>query len=278
MFMKIRNKLFIAFAIVLILFSSGGAFIAVSVANINQLNQSIQTEQIIAQAASDFQRGALLKQSGTYAYLSGNLKDGQCQLNEGQTILLQSEATLKTLQTSSLSNETEDKINLLLTGYIHSFEDSIDSYSNYTITAFERNNQTQNDEIKSYAQCISSDMTTLNTFISNLDNQIKADYDNANTKISAYSNQTATMTAIIVSATVALAVAIAIIVARRITKPISQLSGIANKVSQGDFSETINIKTGDEIQNLAESFERMLNAFKITIAMNAEDSEENTQP
>jgi HAMP domain-containing protein len=248
------------------------------VANINQLNQSIQTEQIIAQAASDFQRGALLKQSGTYAYLSGNPKDGQCQLNEGQTILLQSEATLKTLQTSSLSNVTEDKINLLLTGYIHSFEDSIDSYSNYTITAFERNNQTQNDEIKSYAQCISSDMTTLNTFISNLDNQIKADYDNANTKISAYSNQTATMTAIIVSATVALAVAIAIIVARRITKPISQLSGIANKVSQGDFSETINIKTGDEIQNLAESFERMLNAFKITIAMNAEDSEENTQP
>jgi methyl-accepting chemotaxis protein len=274
--MKIRNKLFIAFAIILILFSSGGAFIAVSVANITQLNQSIQTEQVIAQAASDFQRGTLLKQSGTYAYLSGNRQDGEAQLNEGQTVLLQSEATLKKLQASSLTNETRDKIDLLLTGYIHSFEDSISTYSNYTITLYERNNQTQNDEIKSYAQCISSDMTTLNTFISGLEIQIKADYVSANAEISKYSTQTATITAVLVAVTVALAVFIAVFIASRITKPISQLSTIANKVSKGDFSQTINVKTGDEIENLAESFERMLNAFKITIAMSAEDAEENT--
>lgn len=274
--MKIRNKLFIAFAIILILFSSGGAFIAVSVAKITQLNQSIQTEQVIAQAASDFQRGTLLKQSGTYAYLSGNRQDGEAQLNEGQTVLLQSEATLKKLQASSLTNETRDKIDLLLTGYIHSFEDSISTYSNYTITLYERNNQTQNDEIKSYAQCISSDMTTLNTFISGLEIQIKADYDSANAEISKYSTQTATITAVLVAVTVALAVFIAVFIASRITKPISQLSTIANKVSKGDFSQTINVKTGDEIENLAESFERMLNAFKITIAMSAEDAEENT--
>jgi HAMP domain-containing protein len=277
MLMKIRNKLFIAFAIVLILFSSGGVFIAVSVAKITQLNASIQTEQIIAQAASDFQRGALLKQSGTYAYLSGNPQDGQTQINEGQTILLQSEATLKTLQTASLSNETQDKINLLLTGYIHSFEDSINTYSNYTITLYERNNQTLNAEINSYSKCISSDMTTLNTFISSLDNQIKTDYDNANKEISDYSVQTATLTAVLVAVTVALAVVIAVVVAGRITKPISQLSKVADKVSKGDFSQTINVKTGDEIEKLAESFERMLNAFKITIAMFAEDTEENTK-
>jgi HAMP domain-containing protein len=274
--MRIRNKLFIAFAVVLILFSSGGAFIAFSVAKINQLNETIQTEQVIAQAASDFQRGALLKQSGTYAYLSGDPQVGQAQINEGQTILLQSEATLKTLQSSSLSNETQDKINLMLTGYIHNFKDSISTYSNYTITLYERNNQTRTDEINSYAQCISLDMTTLNTFISNIDNQIKADYDNANTTIKNYSAQTATITIALVVATVSLAGAIAVIIARRITTPISQLSNVADKVSKGDFNQTINIKTGDEIESLAESFERMLNAFKITIAISQENDEEHT--
>jgi|GEM_PF-6107134 Signal transduction histidine kinase involved in nitrogen fixation and metabolism regulation len=275
--MKIRNKLFIAFAIVLILFSSGGAYIAFSVAKISQLNESIQTEQVIAQAASDFQRGALLKQSGTYAYLSGNTEVGQAQIDEGQAILVQSEATLKALQASALTNETQDKINLMLTGYIHSFEDSISTYSNFTITLYERNNRVQNDEVNSYAQYVSSDMTNLNTFISNLDNQIKADYDSANAVIREYSDQTATITVILVVATVALAGAIAVVVARRITKPISQLSNVADRVSQGDFSQAINVKTGDEIESLAESFERMVNAFKMTVAMSQENAEENTQ-
>jgi methyl-accepting chemotaxis protein len=275
--MKIRNKLFIAFALILIFFTTGGAYVAVSVANITQLNELIQVERTIVEAANEFQRGVMLKQSGTYAYLSGNSQEGEKQISEGENLLLNSEATLRSLQEQKIANVTQVKINLMLTGAIHGFEESISTYASFTIQLFEYNNQTYTDEIEQYIQSINLDMAALNDYIENINSEINSHYTEVAAEIGSYSKSTATITIVLVAATVSFAGVIAVIIARRITQPISQLSGIADKVSQGDFSQEINIKTGDEIQSLAESFERMLNAFKITMAMNQENAEESKQ-
>ncbi len=44
---------------------------------------------------------------------------------------------------------------------------------------------------------------------------------------------------------------------RRLTKPIAELIGAAEKVAGGDFGHTISADTGDEIQELADQFNRM---------------------
>ena len=45
---------------------------------------------------------------------------------------------------------------------------------------------------------------------------------------------------------------------RRITGPVNTLSQAAARVGQGDFSVSVNIRTGDEIEDLGESFNRMV--------------------
>jgi methyl-accepting chemotaxis protein len=60
------------------------------------------------------------------------------------------------------------------------------------------------------------------------------------------------------------------ILANTIIKPIKQLKDVADKVSMGDLQQEIKINSNDEIGELAQSFQRMINAFKISQAMNEE--------
>lgn len=57
-----------------------------------------------------------------------------------------------------------------------------------------------------------------------------------------------------------------LLVSKRFTKPISELSGIANKMSNLDFSQKYRIKdTGDEIDNLGKSINKMSDKLEDTI-------------
>jgi len=57
---------------------------------------------------------------------------------------------------------------------------------------------------------------------------------------------------------------------KRLTDPLKKLTTIAGKVSMGELDHEIKIKTKDEISDLGEAFQRMINAFKMTSAMNEE--------
>jgi len=60
-----------------------------------------------------------------------------------------------------------------------------------------------------------------------------------------------------------LATILSIYLAKSITKPIKNLTDAANKISMGDLKVKINIKSKDEIGELAKSFNRMLRSIKI---------------
>lgn len=65
----------------------------------------------------------------------------------------------------------------------------------------------------------------------------------------------------------------AVAMGNRITRPLKKLAEIAHKVSLGDLNqrhylkENIDIKTGDEIDELVDAFRRMINAFRVTETM-----------
>ena len=56
---------------------------------------------------------------------------------------------------------------------------------------------------------------------------------------------------------------VALLFARTLTDPIKKLRTAADKISTGDTTATIDIKSKDEIGDLAESFERMAASLKI---------------
>ena len=65
-----------------------------------------------------------------------------------------------------------------------------------------------------------------------------------------------------------LAIIATFVVATSITKPIEKLKAIADKVSMGDLQQKVTITGDDEIGELGQSFQRMINAFKMSQALN----------
>ncbi|MBD3225385.1 MAG: HAMP domain-containing protein [Caldithrix sp.] len=58
---------------------------------------------------------------------------------------------------------------------------------------------------------------------------------------------------------------IVLVLANRIIKPIVYLTSKAGDISQGKLDETINLKTNDEIERLAEALERLRESVKIAL-------------
>ncbi|MGI9437529.1 MAG: putative bifunctional diguanylate cyclase/phosphodiesterase [Geminicoccaceae bacterium] len=59
-----------------------------------------------------------------------------------------------------------------------------------------------------------------------------------------------------------LGVMLSILVARRLTKPLGNLIAMTDRASRGELNQTIDLKTNDEFEHLAVSFNRMLDALR----------------
>lgn len=71
-----------------------------------------------------------------------------------------------------------------------------------------------------------------------------------------------------------LVIIVSIIFATMISRPIRQLTHIADEISMGNLDNKVTIQTNDEINDLAESFKRMINAFKMMVSMQEAEGEE----
>lgn len=60
-------------------------------------------------------------------------------------------------------------------------------------------------------------------------------------------------------------IVIAWLLGRAIGKPIKQLTEVAERISVGDMEAAINIKSRDEIGNLAEAISRMQDSLRLAI-------------
>jgi HAMP domain-containing protein len=69
-------------------------------------------------------------------------------------------------------------------------------------------------------------------------------------------------------------IAVSFVFASGISRPIRRLTEVANAVNMGKLDEQIDIHTNDEINDLADSFRRMINAFKIMVSMQEANEEE----
>ncbi len=92
--------------------------------------------------------------------------------------------------------------------------------------------------------------------------------------IGAAAAEAATYLLLVFAGVSALAVLAAVVFARRITRPVARLVATAQRVGQGDLSETVEVTSGDEIGQLAETFNHSIIRLRSLVHTEAERDEE----
>jgi nitrogen fixation/metabolism regulation signal transduction histidine kinase len=112
-----------------------------------------------------------------------------------------------------------------------------------------------------------------------------ANVESANADAQNYSNMSLIVAVAFLALISAVSVVLAVVMGNRITGPLKKLADIAHKVSTGDLNQRyylkqkIDIKTGDEIDELVDAFRRMVNAFRMTEALSNEaEAPKETKP
>jgi HAMP domain-containing protein len=96
-----------------------------------------------------------------------------------------------------------------------------------------------------------------------IENQLNTQRDAVASDLTDAKNDNQLILWITLAASVVVVAIVALLFARTLTSPIKKLRTAADKISQGDTTATIDIKSKDEIGDLAESFERMSASLKI---------------
>jgi HAMP domain-containing protein len=86
----------------------------------------------------------------------------------------------------------------------------------------------------------------------------KIDREEVTAQLRAVQLQTVLLTVMVVAA----AVGVAMLMARTMVRPLRSLQDAAERISRGDFNVDIDVRTNDEVEDLADSFERMVAAIK----------------
>ena len=95
-----------------------------------------------------------------------------------------------------------------------------------------------------------------------LEEKLNANTDSVISDISDAKENTQLMTWIVVAIMAAIVAIVSAIFALSITRPIKKLTRAAEKVSMGDLDVNVEVKSNDEIGDLAESFGRMVTAYR----------------
>jgi HAMP domain-containing protein len=265
--MKIKYKIIASFLAVMVLFLVAGLIIGASVQQMNTLEETISRDYAINAEAMKYQDGVRQLQVGESFVVQGNPSMGNQLISEGRLQMEKSRTNLKSLVTDPAMLSPLDEITQLETNILTTSGD-IDSISSTSGT--------------SQQVLLGKKLTTLQNQVEALNLQLSTFGEKTNSNLLAaikaakeYGAFTTTVTIVSFIIALCISMAIAFYLAGRITEPIVKLTGIANKVSNGVLVHTINRESDDEIGDLADSFRKMINAFKVIQSMSEVQADED---
>jgi nitrogen fixation/metabolism regulation signal transduction histidine kinase len=278
--MKIRRKLLLSYFLIVGLFIAAGATLTYNTLKMAELQGVVKQQVEINDNAYAYAQGLDQKQFGTLMYSTGT---GTEKAQEGADIIVSSSEIIEPAETylqTALANNPElltkfnevvnmdsDVINPAI-GQIHTLQTS-----------------TSINETDKYVQTWEQ-LTILMTAVSQADVKLAdvrgstiANVQTATTASQNYANFSTLLAIGFISVISVISVGLAVAMGNRITRPLKKLADIAHKVSLGDLKQRyylkqeIDIKTGDEIDELVDAFKRMINAFRVTEALSMEVAE-----
>jgi nitrogen fixation/metabolism regulation signal transduction histidine kinase len=277
--MKIRRKLLFSYLLIVALFVAAGATITYNTMKMADLQNKAKTQLEINNNAYAYQQGLDQIQFGTLMYASNDT-------TEGQRIIVASAEIMQPAETYLLSALADNPALLNEFNQVVSLDRNVINgavgqvYSIYTSDA----NDTQK-YVDIWGQ-LSTLMNAVNqgdAKLADVRSTTLANVENASSDAQNYANISLIIAVAFLAIISAVSVVLAVVMGNRITRPLKKLADIAHKVSLGDLNQrfylkqNIDIKTGDEIDELVDAFRRMVNAFRMTEALSNEAQETKLQ-
>jgi len=181
-------------------------------------------------------------------------------IEESEVILIESQAALNNLL-------TDPELLEILNGELQTLEDGVEAVIAEMIMISAGDFEGKDEILATRLGDLEAGITIFNTRLANFRAVTNANVESAMVTAQEYGNYAFTITAAGISLGLVGSISVAFFMGNRISSPIKQLSQAAHNTSLGNLDQELKIKTGDEIEELSESFNRLLNSFKLMDAM-----------
>ncbi len=264
--MKIKAKLLISYLLLVALFVAAGATITYNTTQMQQLQTQVKTQIDVNNNAYKYAQALDQKQFGTIVYTMKSQ-------SEGEQIMYKSAETV-VAATTSLQADLANNQELLakFNEVVAIDQNTIDPAITEIADLMRDTSLSPDDQLGQIWNQINIMMTAVTQADAKLA-EIRAttagNVESAATASQNYAQFSTILAIAFIGVTTAVSLVLAFTIGNKITNPLKKLVEIANKVSLGDLNqrhylkENINIKTGDEIDELTDAFRRMINAFRL---------------
>jgi len=274
--MKIRRKLLLSYLLIVGLFIAAGATITYNTMKMAELQNTVKQQVEINNNFYAYQQGLDQKQFGTLMYSSDNTI-------EGERIIVASADTMEPAESyllTALANNPE--LSAKFNEVVDIDRNTINNAISQVYSIYISNDAKKYENIWSQLTILMNAVTQADLKLSDVRSATLANVQSATAEAQNYSNMSLIIAIAFLVIISGVSVVLSIVMGNRITNPLKKLADIAHKVSLGDLNQryylkqNIDIKTGDEIDELVDAFRRMINAFRMTEALNKDaETEEN---
>ncbi len=255
--MKIKYKLIFSSLLIVAIFLMAGFFISSEVTSMGQSQDDLITSMRIEIAVKEYLDGARALQAGVYLSVHNNKDMGSQVMKEGTDRMSESRKELrKLLSDPALLTSLSDTERL---------EEKVIEASNGVINNIDNKGLTEQN-----LNTLQGRVTALELKLEDLDESAAKNMEVAVTEATMHSQNTLQATYIGIIGALVVALILSFVMASVMTGPIRSLTEVANRISKGDITAKVSVTSNDEIGELAESFKRMVNAFKIMDALSRE--------
>jgi HAMP domain-containing protein len=271
---KIRRKLLISYLLIVALFIAAGATITYNTTKMADLQARVKVQVEINNNAYAYQQGLDQKQFGTLMYSTDNTV-------QGEQIIVASADTMEPAESYLLNALANDPVLLSKFNEVVSLDrNQINGAIGQVYSIYTGNDANKYEAIWAQLTTLMSSVSQADVKLSDVRSATLANVQSATVEAQNYSSLSLIIAVVFLAVISAVSVALSIVMGNRITNPLKKLADIAHKVSLGDLNQrhylkqNIDIKTGDEIDELVDAFRRMVNAFRMTEALSKESEEE----
>ncbi len=268
--MKIRRKLLLSYLLIIALFVAAGATITYNSTKMAELQSIVKTQTEINNNAYAFQSGLDQKQFGTLMYSTDDTAQGEQIIVNSANIMVPAESFLVSALASNpeLSAEFNQVVQL--------DSNQINGAISQVYSIYISNDTNKYEDIWGQLTTLMASVSQADSILANVRNATLTNVESATQEAQNYANLSLVTAVAFLAAASAVSVAMSVVVGNRIINPLKKLADIAQKVSLGDLNQRyylkqdIDMKTGDEIDELVNAFRRMINAFRMTEALSKE--------
>ena len=267
--MKIKKKLLLSYLIITALIVAAGATITYNSIKMAELQNNVKLQQDINSNAFAYQRGIDQKQFGTLMYSADQVDSGVRIIVDSADIMNQTQTYL----TANLASNPDllAKFNEVVSIDTNQINPGIGEIQQ--LYSGDLNSSQKYTQIWDRLLTIMSATDTADLKLAEVRTSTQSNVQNAVNESQNYANLSLIITIAFIAVVIVASVVMSMVIGNRITIPLKNLANIAHKVTEGDLDQryylkqNIDLKKGDEIDELTDAFKKMINAFRVQEAL-----------